>query len=131
MLRSILLLCALPALASAQDAPLGAEAFEDFTTGKTFSYAANGMLYGAEEYGPDRSVQWSFLDGKCMSGRWYADGPDICFVYDDGPPEQCWRFYRDGAGLRAEFQGPSGDTTLYSTAETDEPLYCVGPEVGV
>ena len=131
MLRDILILCALPAAVWAQDTPLGAEAFESYTSGKTFGYAANGVPYGAERYGPDRSVEWSFLDGECLSGRWYADGPDICFVYEGGPPEQCWRFYREPGGLRAEFQGASGDTTLYSTAPTDEPLYCLGPKIGV
>ncbi|SFG99464.1 hypothetical protein SAMN04488020_105254 [Palleronia marisminoris] len=131
MWRGILLIATLAAPAAAQDSPLDAEAFEAFTAGKTFNYSANGVPYGAEEYGTGRSVEWSFLDGECMTGRWYADGPDICFVYEDGPPVQCWRFYREGTGLRAEFLGGGGDTVLYSTTRTDEPLYCLGPEVGV
>ena len=111
--------------------PLSGDAFEDYTNGKTLYFSEGGEAYGAERYLPGRRVEWSFLDGKCKSGDWYADGPSICFVYEDRPEPQCWQFEATANGLRATFLGEEQSTELYEATQSDKPMYCIGPDVGV
>jgi hypothetical protein len=118
-----------PALTLAQEAMTGPE-FEAYTTGKTLLYGTGGTVYGGEDYRPGRKVRWSFLDGRCLDGTWYDDGPLICFVYVDDPAPVCWAFYATPGGLIAYLNGDEAQA-LYETGEAQEPLYCVGPEVGV
>lgn len=66
-----------------------------------------------------------------MIGSWYEDSGNICFVYEDGTGPQCWRFERDGAGLRAQFMNEPGGTVINEIDSSAEPLGCSGPEVGV
>jgi len=122
-------LAALPLAANAQT-PMSAAEFEAYVTGKTLLYSAGNGAYGGEDYLPGRRVRWSFLDGRCLDGTWYDDGPEICFVYEDDPAPICWLFYETPAGLVAEVSGGQGET-LYETGEAPGPLYCLGPEVGV
>ncbi len=112
---------------------MSAEAFDTHTRGKTFYYGADGRAYGVEEYLDDRRVRWSFLDGECKEGRWYEkDGGLICFVYEDEPgAPQCWSFYLGPDGLVARFENNPGSTELYEVENTEEPMMCKGPEVGV
>lgn len=124
-------LCLAPASAMAADQPITPEEFEALVTGKTFSYANSGGAYGAEDYLENRRVRWSFLDGECTEGEWYASGDQICFVYEDIPNAQCWHFYLRGGRLTARFQNEPDATELYETSRQDEPLYCKGPDVGV
>lgn len=131
-LSVVAVLACLPVWAHA--AMSGSE-FEAYTEGRTLYFGSNGFDYGAEDYLPDRQVRWSFLDGQCKEGFWYeqagADGPEICFVYEDRPEApQCWTFERTGQGLRATFQGESG-TVLYEARRSEEPQLCLGPDVGV
>ena len=84
---------------SGAETPMSAADFEARVTGKTLTYSNEGVAYGAEEYLSDRRVRWSFLDGECQEGRWYVAGDQICFVYDDIPDPQCWRFYVAGLSL--------------------------------
>ena len=128
-----LVLCAVahfPILATA-DAPLSADAFDRYTRGKTLYFSADGSRYGAEEYFDQRRVRWTFLDGQCKEGSWYASGKDICFVYEDNPEPQCWQFFLEPDGLSASFSGDSSDTTLYEITGADEEMLCLGPEIGV
>ncbi len=115
----------------ADGTPLTGEEFDALTRGRTLYFYSNGAAYGAERYRDDREVTWTFLDGQCKDGHWYQDGPFICFVYDELPDPQCWTFYNSGSGLRALFEGRDGETELYEAGDASEPLYCVGPEVGV
>ena len=117
--------------ASAAQSPMTAEEFEAYTTGKTLYFYSQGQAYGVEEYKENRRVTWSFLDGQCKDGTWYAEGDQICFVYEDAPTPQCWIFYQEGGGLRAVFEGRDTGTELYEAGEADEPMMCLGPEVGV
>jgi len=124
-----LMLCATPVLAAE---PLSAAEFEAYVTGKTLYFGMNGQAYGVEEYLPDREVRWSFLDGQCKDGHWYESNGQICFIYEDRPDApQCWSFYREGTGLRAVFGGDENATVLYEAEQNDEPMLCLGPEVGV
>lgn len=118
-----------PAL-EAQDT-MGAAAFEAYTQGKTFYYGAQGTAYGAEEYLSDRRVRWSFLDGDCQTGYWYKDDGLICFVYDDRPDPQCWSFVKTANGLVARYLTETRETELYEVEQSDEPLECKGPRIGV
>ncbi|NHQ74183.1 hypothetical protein HAT86_06855 [Roseovarius gahaiensis] len=118
-----------PAL-QAQDT-MGAAAFEAYTQGKTFYYGAQGTAYGAEEYLSDRRVRWSFLDGDCQTGYWYEDDGLICFVYDDRPDPQCWSFVKTTNGLVARYLTQTRETELYEVEQSDEPLECKGPRIGV
>lgn len=118
-----------PAL-EAQDT-MGAAAFEAYTQGKTFYYGAQGTAYGAEEYLSDRRVRWSFLDGDCQTGYWYEDDGLICFVYDDRPDPQCWSFVKTANGLVARYLTETRETELYEVEQSDEPLECKGPRIGV
>ncbi|OSP56867.1 hypothetical protein [Pseudoruegeria sp. SK021] len=113
--------------------PMTAKEFDAYTAGKTLYFAQDGVNYGIEAYLSDRRVQWSFLDDQCIDGRWYPDGPAICFVYEDTTwtAPQCWLFFRNGAGLTAQFFDQDGPgTTLYETRQSAEPLRCAGPLVG-
>lgn len=117
--------------ASAAQTPMSAEEFEAYTTGKTLYFFSQGQAYGVEEYREGRRVVWSFLDGQCKDGVWFPVGEQICFVYEDNPEQQCWTFYRESGGLRAVFEGSDSGTELYEAGEADEPMLCLGPDVGV
>jgi hypothetical protein len=121
-----LILLAAPARA---EAPMTAEEFEAHVTGRTLTYAGPSGIYGVERYWPGRRVTWSFLDGNCEDGSWYPEGEAICFVYPSEPEPQCWRFFRDGAGLRAEFTTDPAAGPLYEVAEAAQGLVCNGPGV--
>lgn len=118
--------------AAEADAPMSAQAFDDYTTGHTFYFGSGGRAYGAEQYLPGREVIWTFLNGECQRGRWYEEAGMICFVYDGTPDApQCWRFFDTGTGLSARFEGDPEATELYEVQKDDTPLVCPGPEVGV
>lgn len=117
--------------AAAQETPMTAAEFEAFVTGRTLSYGRAGEApYGTEEYLPGRQVRWAFTGEECRDGFWYDDGPLICFVYEDNPEPQCWRFFEGPGGLRADFAGRDG-APVYQVQESEEPLFCPGPQIGV
>ncbi|WP_058246485.1 hypothetical protein [Tropicibacter naphthalenivorans] len=118
----------LPALAAEA---LSASEFEAYTSGKTLYFGLSGQSYGVEEYLPNRKVRWSFLDGKCKDGFWYEEAGQICFVYEDTPDPQCWSFFQDGDKLRAVFENDPSATVLYEAGQNDQPMSCMGPDVGV
>lgn len=131
MTRILALIFAVFPVALAAETPLTAEEFEGRVAGKVLTYGLNGDPYGAEEYLSGRRVRWSFLDGDCDEGYWYPENDAICFVYRDTPTPQCWRFFDEGTGLRAEFLTDPEDDALYEVGRSDGPLSCPGPEVGV
>ena len=131
MLRLITFIALIfPALGHAETL-LSAEEFAARVEGKVLTYGLSGEPYGAEEYLPDRRVRWSFLDGECDEGFWYPEGDAICFVYQDTPTPQCWKFFDTGSGIRADFLSDPADDSLYEVDRGEGPLYCTGPEVGV
>lgn len=131
MFRILLLITMFcPFCAIAQER-LSAAQFDRLTSGKTYYYSSGGRPYGAEEYLGNRRVRWSYLDGECMYGRWWDEGDQICFVYEDNPSDpHCWSFNEGNNGIEAMFQNnPTGQT--YEVTSRNEPLECVGPKVGV
>ncbi|WP_293576768.1 hypothetical protein [Phaeobacter sp.] len=117
-------------VASDPGAALSAEEFDSYTRGKTLFYGSDGRAYGVERYLPNRQVLWSFLDGRCQEGEWFPKGEEICFVYDNIEPVQCWRFSLTDRGLIAQYQSRAAATELYEAEDYGEEMLCLGPEVG-
>jgi len=110
---------------------MDADAFEAYSQGKTFYFGYGGTTYGAEEYLPNRRVRWSFLDGRCKEGNWYQEGELICFVYEDDPEPKCWSVFKNVDGLMVQLENGSNQTTLFEVEQNNEPMVCLGPEIGV
>ncbi|WP_137703007.1 hypothetical protein [Marimonas lutisalis] len=130
MWRAVFLFILWTGAAMAQDALSGPE-FDALTRGKTYYFGEAGRPYGAEEYLDDQRVRWSFLDGKCKEGHWYEEAGLICFVYEDEPEPHCWSFAKGPRGLIARFMNDPAATELYEVEQSDKPMLCLGPEVGV
>ncbi|MBP1805443.1 hypothetical protein [Rubellimicrobium aerolatum] len=138
-MRALALLLLLASPAAAQQA-LTAEEFEAIVTGRTLTYGEPGQTpYGIEHYFPNRRVTWAFADSDdCVEGTWRQQGPAsspaICFDYEGDIEPQCWRIFREGDGLRADYlgDGPSGDaaggSVLYEV-EDGGALVCGGAGV--
>lgn len=125
------LLASLLPLAALAETPMTAAEFDRFVTGKTMDYIASGTVFGREVYLPGRKVRWAFSDDVCMSGSWYGDGRHICFVYDGDPEPKCWTVWQDGADLAASFVADGADVPPRQVVQTNAPLACPGPDVGV
>lgn len=126
-------LALLAAAAPAEERRLSAAEFESYVTGRTLFYAGPGQApYGAEEYLSGRQVIWTFLDGNCVKGFWYekAEGL-ICFIYEEKIEPQCWSFWSEGEGISAQFETDAEAVLLFELSQSEQPLTCQGPEVGV
>jgi hypothetical protein len=121
----------LAAPAQAADAPITAEAFEALSVGRTLTYSLSGKVYGTEQYLPGRRVLWAFEGDECRVGQWYEDEGRICFVYQGGSDAQCWTYFRDAGGLKAQFAGDPPGAEAAMVSEIPGPLDCPGPKVGV
>lgn len=115
--------------------PLTAAEFEAYAVGKTLTYAQGGQVWGQEEYLPNHRVVWAFTGQSCQYGQWSEERsaagiPLICFVYEDKPDPNCWQFHLGATGLTALFMGDTGPA-LAEVAQTDQPMQCPGPKVGV
>ena len=129
--RSVILCLAMSCTSALAETPLDAEGFDRLTLGKTFTYGNGETPYGAEEYLPNRRVRWSFLDGRCIDGHWFESKGHICFVYENDPEQHCWDVFKNGGSLRARIADAPDLTPLYELEQSTEPLYCMGPDVGV
>lgn len=122
-------------MAPAHTQPLTLDEFQAATDGQTFVFVQNGLAYGMERYLPRNRVEWSFLDGRCIFGKYFEWQGKICFSYDehgrdaDRPP-QCWTFEQGDRGLEARFYNPDRDTAVVQMQPTNDPLICPGPDVG-
>ena len=130
ILLALALLAALPATAQT---PMTAEEFEAYVTGRTLTFGLDGQVYGIEEFRPGRRTTWAFMTDECREGRWFPRDDQICFVYDGDPAglEHCWIFWQGDGGLNARFMGDGIGTELYEALNSERPLVCRGPEVGV
>lgn len=114
------------------DNPMTGPEFEAYVTGRTLTYTDRGVVYGIEEYLPGRRVRWAFVGDQCRDGYWYDAGAEICFVYENAPDApQCWIFTQRGGRLSALFTGSEDGRELYEAQQSDEPMLCLGPDVGV
>lgn len=119
------------AMPLAAQTPLDAAAFEAYSRGKTLYFGFDDKAIGAEEYLPNNRVRWSLMNGPCLEGRWYQDGPLICFIYDGKEDANCWAVYQRESGLMVRLEDDPTKTTLFEVGPSDPPMVCLGPEVGV
>jgi len=77
-----------------------------------------------EWYRSNRRVTWALTGEDCQDGVWYEEAGNICFDYGDDLSPQCWRFYDEPGGLRAEFMNEPGTTVLYEALDTEDQLIC-------
>jgi len=125
----LILMAVLPTTVSAG---MSASEFEDYVTGRTLTYSDRGVIYGVEEYLSDRRVRWAYSGDQCQDGIWYETNGQICFVYENNPDApQCWIFTNNGERLSAVFAGAEDGRELYEAQKSDEPMVCLGPDVGV
>jgi hypothetical protein len=111
--------------------PMTASQFDAYVTGKTLTYVVGGVIYGIEQYLPGRKVKWAYTEDECMDGTWYPSGDQICFAYQNDPEPQCWIFEQGLSGLSAIYQNDPAAGEVVETHQTDEPLFCPGPRIGV
>ncbi|GAA6208282.1 hypothetical protein NBRC116601_15750 [Cognatishimia sp. WU-CL00825] len=133
-MRNLIRLLVLTVIATpvVAETPMTADAFDLYTRGKTVFYSSQGQRYGAEKYFDRRRVRWSDFGDQCQEGHWYADGSEICFVYEANPSvPQCWHFFLDDGGLTAKFTGEGPQTTLQEVQNSADEMLCFGPEIGV
>ncbi|MDF1873821.1 hypothetical protein [Vannielia sp.] len=126
---ALLLLTAAPAFA---EGPLTVEQFSEHVTGRTIWFSENGHLAGGEEYLPNKQVRWVNSAGECMTGYYDQLDDMICFHYDQKPNEpQCWTIFIEPEGLRHVFLNDPNMAVQLEIPDVDDPLLCLGPEVGV
>ncbi len=133
MTRPLLAAALLAALAGPAPAeePVSPSRFRDFAEGHTLYFHQDGQYFGAESYGPDRTAVWQFQNGPCVRGSWRPHGGQICFRYEDGRDEVCWRLFRDAEGLYARLVDAAGAPPfeLRVVGRDTRPLNCGGPAV--
>jgi hypothetical protein len=111
---------------------LTGQEFEDYTTGKVLTYGVAGAPYGIEQYLPGRKVVWAFVGDQCRTGTWYEKDRLICFIYDDRTDDpQCWSFFLGSQGLKAHFAGDENGEELIEVQQSNGPMPCPGPDLGV
>jgi hypothetical protein len=135
-MRRLALTLALPFALLATDAAgepgMTPQAFEAASAGRTLHFSHLGQPFGSEQYLRGRRVLWRFADGSCQQGRWWDEGDEICFAYEDGDGPQCWRFLPAPGGFAAALIENGADTgfVLDLAASDTSPLDCPGPDVG-
>lgn len=132
--------------AGAGATPMSAQAFASYVAGKTLYYEIGKTPYGAERYLSSHQVIWAFLGQPCRRGHWFpASNGRICFLYQgSGAAPDCWHFYREPGGLRAQFLGTVGKNALptpgggqaggsgaIEVRDSPKPLQCPGNTAGV
>lgn len=132
LMRGLLVigLLAVPVIGQAEQ--LTGQQFEDRTSGLTLQFLApDGSWYGAEQYLDNRRVRWMYRDGSCTDGTWFPEGDKICFLYDGQAAHQCWITREQDGQLLAHPADGDPDSAIYSVEESQKPLPCPGPDVGV
>jgi hypothetical protein len=130
MFRIVALLSFLPASLFAQDV-LSPQEFETYAQGKTLYFAQQGQPYGVEQYLPGQQSIWQYADGSCVRGVWFARKELICFVYEGGETEQCWRFLLKGQRYAARADGREPAADLDVIWRDEDPIACKAPDLGV
>ncbi|MGL4236266.1 hypothetical protein [Tabrizicola sp.] len=129
-MRLALLLCLIGSPSFAQDF-MTPDEFDAWSVGKTLDYSVNGEVWGSETYLPGRKVLDADVGGPCVEGSWYAEGDAVCFVYPAREGVHCWRFWREGGQVMAQYLSATPDDPPQLVTVADGPLQCPGPDVGV
>ena len=91
-MRSVLFCCLLATHAQADNA-MNAQAFQDHTEGRVFTFArSDGPPFDTEYYLPNREVIWVKPDGDCRAGEWFEQDRFICFRYSNLERVTCSEF---------------------------------------
>lgn len=125
-----LLMLGLSATTIRSEEIMSPEEFKAFSSGTTVFFNRYGSAYGAETYGRNNEVIWTFLDGKCQHGRWFGKDKAICFQYDGQPDPQCWYFLKDGAQKHARLIGDAPEHDLIVVGQNNKKLDCRKPYIG-
>ncbi len=105
----------------AQEALSGPE-FGALVTGQTVTYLAqDGITIGIEAYHPNGRVTWLVGEGRCQKGRWFAQGPQICFEYQDQDATHCTDISHDTGTVTIQH---AGGVTWTSTQINTRPINC-------
>ena len=104
--------------------------FEAFTNGKTVYFTRHGQPYGAEQYLRNRNVIWAFSDGDCAFGKWYSQGDQLCFLYEERTTPVCWNFLETDGGKAVRVFGDDPSNDLLVSGIDEENLKCAAPNVG-
>lgn len=125
---SLFCLLAAPAWAEVMVPPAD---FRDYAEGFTVYFEHEGAPFGAERFEPGGAVTWEAGDGTCADGVWRPHGAQVCFYYGTGPV-QCWRVFRDDAGMFARLltEGENQGMELRITRRDTRPLACSGAALG-
>lgn len=134
-MRLATLLLGLAPTALAAETPMTGAEFAAHVGSRTVTYSYSNGAVGTADYGPGRTLRWAFEGESCFNGSWFDRGDELCFAFEDGSLSACWHFYRDGDRIwgRASYTR-SGDHTvldIHEVAQSDQPLACPGPDVGV
>ena len=116
---------------AANAAPMGAAEFDARVTGKTIHYTVDGVPSGVEEYLPHQRSRWMGPNGECTEGTWFANNGMICFDYPDAVLIQCWIVEERGGRIHAYLPDTDPASGFISFQESDTPLPCPGPDLGV
>ena len=134
-MRFCLALCAALSGPAAAETPMTGAEFQAHVGTNTFSYAYSNGVRGTADYGPDRTLLWAFEGDDCISGKWFEDGDQLCFAFEDGRLSACWHFFKDNGRLRGQAtylgSGDLAEIEIFEVSHTDQPLTCAGPDVGV
>ncbi|PRY94931.1 hypothetical protein BCF33_0534 [Hasllibacter halocynthiae] len=104
MTRALLLVAALLAAAHASAQQIASPSeFLDAAEGRTMTFVGDdtGALVGTERFLSRERTVWARADGSCSYGRVFAQGPELCFEYeDDAGRLHCWWPFRQDGTLK-------------------------------
>lgn len=104
--------------------PMTAAEFDAYVTNRIISFAtATNPAFGVEHYRENREVIWSVGDGTCLSGKWFPQDGDICFVYEGDPQPKCWTITQTKSGLHGVYTTVPNTTVIFETKKP-VPLTC-------
>ena len=111
---------------------MNGDEFDAYTRDKTFYFAESGQPYGAEEI-PAQPPRKMVLSGWTLQGREVVRGSRAksALFTKTGPILNAGASSTNLAGLIARFEGVTGGTILYETRQSEQPMMCMGPDVGV
>lgn len=105
------------------------EEFRSISEGKTLYFYQFGEFYGVEKYFENGQSIWKPANGTCESGRWHAEGDQICFEYEDNPIKSCWNILHSERGYTARINDNPAYYDLHLGEVNDDDIICPAPEL--
>ena len=106
--------------------PIDPEAFLDLVEGRTVEILdlPGRSFHGREEFLDRSRTRYVRADGSCLYGEVTAQGPAVCYYYEELGAEWCWWMFREGDRILGRTARLSGASILEITGITDEPVAC-------